>query len=507
MILIACINYMNLSTAHSTKRAMEVGIRKVLGSERRQLIGQFLSESILFTLISLLLSFILVHLTLPLFNSAFELNLTADLLWSKQVMWGALGIILLAGVLGGSYPAFYLSGFEPIKVLKGTLAKGTGNPNLRRGLVTIQFVITIFMLVGTGIIYDQMNFLRNKELGFDKEHVMTFKLEDRNSMDKFPIIEEKLLQNPKISSVASASTTLGGGFSKNVLSVERSDETMEEYGVNMYTVDYDFFPTLGVEFKEGRNFSLEFGTDTTEAILVNEAFVERMGWGDNSIGRKIQLSRRDSGTFSKVIGVVKDFQQQSLYEPIAPLIFIPDSRNDVVHARINPQNKEDLSQFIAFVEQTWREVFPNAPFEFDFVDASFMDLYKADEIRAKIFTLFSVIMVLIACLGLLGLASFTAEQRTKEIGVRRVMGAETSDIIFLLTRNFALLVGLGTIPAFIGAWYFMTKWLDTFEFHTTMNYWLYGLAFFMVLVMTMLTTGYFAMQAAVRNPVDSLKVQ
>lgn len=174
---------MNLSTAHSTKRAMEVGIRKVLGSERRQLIGQFLSESILFTLISLLLSFILVHLTLPLFNSAFELNLTADLLWSKQVMWGALGIILLAGVLGGSYPAFYLSGFEPIKVLKGTLAKGTGNPNLRRGLVTIQFAITISMLVGTGIIYDQMNFLRNKELGFDKEHVMTFKLEDRNSMD------------------------------------------------------------------------------------------------------------------------------------------------------------------------------------------------------------------------------------------------------------------------------------------------------------------------------------
>lgn len=291
------------------------------------------------------------------------------------------------------------------------------------------------------------------------------------------------------------------------MSVERSDGTMEEYGVNMYTVDYDFFPTLGVEFKEGRNFSLEFGTDTTEAILVNEAFVERMGWGNNSIGRKIQLSRRDSGTFSKVIEVVKDFQQQSLYEPIAPLIFIPDSRNDVVHARINPQNKEDLSQFIAFVEQTWREVFPNAPFEFDFVDASFMDLYKADEIRAKIFTLFSVIMVLIACLGLLGLASFTAEQRTKEIGVRRVMGAETSDIIFLLTRNFALLVGLGTIPAFIGAWYFMTKWLDTFEFHTTMNYWLYGLAFFMVLVMTMLTTGYFAMQAAVRNPVDSLKVQ
>lgn len=507
MMLIACINYMNLSTARATKRAMEVGIRKVLGSERKQLIGQFLSESILFTLVSLVLSFLLVHLTLPLFNSAFELNLTSDLLWSPQVLFGALGIIVLAGVLGGSYPAFYLSGFEPIKVLKGSLGKGAGNPSLRKGLVTIQFAITIFMLVGTGVIYDQMNYLRNKELGFDKEHILTFNLEDRLAMDKYPVIREKLMQNPKITAVSSATSSPGNGYPKNVMTVERSDGTMEEYGVNMYVVDYDYFPTLGVEFVEGRNFSLDFGTDTSQAILVNEAFVERMGWGDTPIGRKIQRSRRDSALVSRVVGVVKNFHQESLYEPIAPLVFIPDFNLNIVHAKIKPTNKEDLNQTIAFVEQTWQNVFPNAPFEFDFVDAAFMELYKADQIRARIFTLFSVMMILIACLGLLGLASFTAEQRTKEIGVRRVLGAETGDIIYMLTRNFVLLVSLATIPAFIAAWYFMTKWLDTFAFHTNMNYWLYGLSFLIVALITILTTGYFALKAASRNPVDSLKYE
>ena len=505
MLLIACINYMNLSTARATQRAMEVGIRKVLGSERKQLIGQFLSESVLFTLIALVLSFFLVQLLLPAFNKAFSLSLGSDLLWSAPVLAGAFGIVLFAGILGGSYPAFYLSAFEPMKVLKGSLAKGSGNPTLRKVLVTLQFAITIFMLIGTGIIYDQMNYLRNKDLGFDKEHVMTFRLQGQQSRDKYPVIQQKLKLNPIITSVGTCTTSPGRGYSKNLINAENSTGSMEQYGVDLYGVDYDFFPTLGAEFVAGRNISLEYGTDSTNAVLINEAMVERLGWVDDPIGKKFQFGTNDTLPIQRVVGVVKNFHQQSLYEPITPLLFYPQVNNGNVHVKINPDNQQELAETIAFIGQQWNDIFPNTPFEFEFVDEAFMELYEADQIRAKIFTLFSILMIGIACLGLLGLASFTAEQRTKEIGIRKVMGAQTSDIVYLLTRNFVLLVALASIPAFIAAWYFMTKWLDTFAYHTNMNYLLYGLAFFMVVAITLFTTGYHALKAAYGNPVKALK--
>lgn len=504
MLLIACINYMNLATARATRRAMEVGVRKVLGSERRQLIGQFLSESVLFTAIALLLSFILAVLLLPVFNKTFDLNLSRDLFFSPPVFFGALGIVLLTGILGGSYPAFYLSGFEPIKVLKGALGKGSGNPALRKTLVIVQFAITIFMLIGTGIIYDQMHYLRVKDLGFDKENIMTFSLEGRAAREKYGIIRQKLLQNPKITAIGTCTTTPGQGYGKNLINAENSEGRLEQYGVDMYGVDFDYFPTLGAKFSAGRNFSLDYPTDSTAAVLVNEAMVKRLGWND-PIGRKFQFGTDDTLPIFRVVGVVRDFHQRSLYEPISPLLFYPQVNNSIVHVRINPKNPADLSQTIGFVEKTWQEIFPNTPFDYDFVDASFMELYRADQIRARIFTLFSALMIFVACLGLLGLASFTAEQRTKEIGVRRVLGAATTDIVFLLTRNFVLLVVAATIPAFLVAWYFMQKWLETFAYHTSMNFGLYGAAFFLVVLLTLLTTGYHALRAAGSNPVKSLR--
>lgn len=506
ILLIACINYMNLSTARATSRAMEVGIRKVLGSERKQLIGQFLSESVLFTLISLTLSFLLVHLLLPIFNSTFDVELSRDLLWSKPVLLGAVGIILIAGILGGSYPAFYLSAFEPIKVLKGTLAKGTGNPKFRRVLVTVQFAITIFMLIGTGIIYDQMNYLRNKDLGFDKENVLRFEIPGRLAGDKFPVLRDKLLQSPKFTAVASGTSSPGGGYDKNLIGMEDGEGVIDEYGVDLYGVDYDYFPTLGIEFVAGRNFSHEFGTDTSQAVIVNEAMAERMGW-DDPIGRKVQFEDSDSSQFSLVVGMVKNFHQNSLYEPITALLFFPRENNSIVHARINPTSAGELQEAIAFADRQWSEVFPNTPFEYDFVDEAFMELYESDQIRARIFMLFSSLMIFIACLGLFGLASFTAEQRRKEIGVRRVMGAQTTDIVYLLTRSFVVMVALATIPAFIAAWYFMTRWLDTFEFHANMNYLVYGLAFLLVVTIALVTTGYHALRAAQSDPVKALRTE
>ena len=505
MLIIACINYMNLSTARATKRAMEVGIRKVLGSERAQLIGQFLSESVIFSLLAMVVSFLIVFLTLPLFNRAFDLSLDRSLLVSPTILGGTLLILLITGILGGSYPAFYLSSFKPIKVLKGKLAKGAGNPALRKVLVTTQFAITLFMIIGTGIIYDQMNYLRTKELGFDKEHVLHISLESRADREKYDVFRDKLLQYAEISKVATASTSPGAGFSKQVMTVENEEGVMDEYGVDNYLVDYEFFPTLNIPFAEGRNFSLDFGTDTAFAAIVNESMVKRMGWS-NPIGKRIQFQGNDTLPMARVIGVVRDFHQQALYEPIAPLVFIPSTRGlGQVHIKINPKDSKSLNGVITNVERVWNEVFPGKPFEYDFVDAQFMELYQADQVRARIFTLFSVMMILIACLGLLGLASFTAEQRTKEIGVRKILGANTSNIVVLLTRNFVLLVALASIPAFVAAWLLMTKWLDSFSYHTNMNYALYALAFFMVVLITIATTGYHAMRAAVSNPVHALR--
>ncbi|MDH3648065.1 MAG: ABC transporter permease [Saprospiraceae bacterium] len=506
MLLIACINYMNLATARATKRAKEVGIRKVLGSQRRQLIGQFLSESLIFSLIALVLSFALVFILLPVFNVAFDLDLSRTLLFSPGILGGALIILALTGVLGGSYPAFYLSGFRPLSVLKGRLAKGTGNPRLRKVLVTIQFAITLFMIIGTGIIYDQMSYLRNKELGFDKESLVAFSLEGREAREKYSVLRDQLLQHPKITSVATASTSPGNGYSKQLMSVENSRGVIDEYGVDNYFVDYDFFPTMNIPFISGRNFSREFGTDTSLAAIVNESMVERLGW-DEPIGKRIQFQGNDTLPMAKVIGVVKDFHQQSLYEPISPLVFRPGQQNGQVHVRMDPHSSSELSDIIASMDRTWREVYPNTPFEFEFVDVAFMELYEADQVRARIFALFSMLMIFIACLGLLGLASFSAEQRTKEIGVRKILGADTSNIVLLLTQNFVLLVAFASIPAFIAAWYFMNKWLDTFSYHANLNYWLFGLALVVVLVITILTTCFHAFKAAWRNPVQALRYE
>jgi putative ABC transport system permease protein len=360
------------------------------------------------------------------------------------------------------------------------------------------------MIIGTGIIYDQMNYLRNKELGFDKEHLMTFGLQGREAREKYQVLRQELLQIPKVVSVATASTSPGNGFGKQVMSVENSEGVVDAYGVDNYEVDFDFFPTMNIDFVAGRNFNREFGTDSTLAAIVNESMVKRMGWND-AIGKRIQFQGNDTLPFARVIGVVKDFHQQSLYEPISSLVFIPRFQNGQVHVKLNPQSASDLSTIIGQVEKVWNRVFPETPFEYDFVDAAFMELYHADQVRAKIFTLFSMLMIFIACLGLLGLASFTAEQRTKEIGVRKILGAETSTIVLLLTRNYVYLVALASIPAFIGAWYFMNKWLDTFSYHATLNYWLFGLSLGVVIIITLMTTGYHAFKAAVRNPIHALR--
>ncbi len=499
LIIIASINYMNLATARSAKRAMEVGLRKVMGAERRGLIGQFLTESILITLIAMVLSILVMMAAVPGINDIVGTNLDVAALLETNVVLAAIGIIFITGFIGGCYPAFFLSSFQPAAVLKGGGSK-SGGKILRKTLVTIQFAISIFMLIGTLVIYRQMQFIRNKDLGFDKEQMMQVNFRSRADVEKWHVLKNELVQNPNISGTASSSTTPGNGYGKNIFSIETEEGPMDNIGLDNYRVDYDFFPTLGIDVVEGRNFSLDYASDTAQAVMVNEAMVRRMNW-TNPIGKKIQLSGNPDTPPALVVGVVKDFHQQSLYDPITALMFMPSRLNPASIIKISG----DITPTIAFIKAAWERTYETTAFEYTFVDEQFMENYEADQIRGQLFLGFSGMTILIACLGLLGLASYTAEQRSKEISIRKVLGANTSGLVNLLIRDFVILIVIAAIPAsFLGNWQ-MNEWLENFEFHTTIGIPIFATVLIGTILITVLTTGYHARKAATANPAEKLR--
>ncbi len=502
LLLIACINYMNMATARSFSRSLEVGMRKVLGAQRGSLVWQFLTESFLLSIIAAGLSLLLLWVSIPAFNGLFDMHLSMHAFWQTQPLLIFFSIVLFTGFLGGSYPAFFLSSFKPISALKGGRGKKIGGKNLRRVLVVVQFMISMFMFVGTAVIYQQMEFVQNKDLGFDKEQVMRFGFASREAREKWPVLREKLLQSPNIPIASTASSAPGYGFGKQIMNIESKEGLMEPKGVDNYVVDYDYFPTLGMSFVAGRNFSREFATDSSSAVIVNEAMVRRMGW-DDAIGKKFQLDGSDSSAFFYVIGVVKDFHQKSLYDPIEALLFIPNSNNGRVLVKI----KGDLEEGIAFAKSAWAETFPNIPFEYEFLDENFQEQYESDQQRGQLFLGFSILTILIACLGLLGLASFTASQRSKEISVRKVLGADVPGLVSLLVKDFVWLVGIAAIPAFATAYFFMKDWLTSFEYHMSLGVGLFVWVLGLTLLVTILTTGFHAYRAAVANPVENLKYE
>ncbi len=499
LIIIACINYMNLATARSMKRSLEVGIRKTMGAQRGTLISQFIAESVVIAFTSLILSLILLAAVVPAINVSLGTTLDLGQLLSTEIIFVIILILIVTGILSGSYPAFYLSAFTPSRALRGgASAKRSGNQWLRRSLVGLQFAISIFMLISTFIIYDQMQYVRSKDLGFDKEQVATFRLRGE-AFQRWEVLKNRLSQNPNIASISSAGTVPGNGYSKNLLPVETKDGAMDDFGVNLFQVDFDYFPTLGVEIVEGRNFSTDFSTDTAQAVIVNEAMVRRLQW-ENPIGKRFQIAQ-DSTVFHRVIGVSKDFHHRSLYDPIEPLLFLPNLSNRRVMLRLSGNYQETM----AFVENTWGELFPNLPFESQFLDQNFVEFYEDDQVRGNLFLGFSVMMIVIASLGLLGLASFTAEQRSKEISIRKVLGASVQGLISLLVKEFVWLVLIGAIPAFAFAYMFAENWLQEFEYHIAINFMLFALVTLIILVVTVSTTGFHAMKAARANPSENLK--
>ena len=503
MILIACINYMNLSTARSANRAKEVGLRKVMGSQRGQLIAQFLTESVIVAMISLGISLVLIYGFLPAFNSLANKHLPFSYLWQAPVMLSLVGMILITGVLGGSYPAFYLSGFSPVNVLKGRLASKGGNAAFRKTLVVVQFGLSIFMLISTLIVFDQLQFLRNKDLGFDKENVVRLNL-NRSMRSNGEVLAERLRKLQEVVAVGKADASPGQGIGKLLGQVEDAEGKMVDRGVDIYSADYDYLNALGMKVVMGRNFSKDNPGDTAFSVLVNESMVSRMGWKD-PMGRKFAFGGGPNGpTERKVVGVIKDYNQNSLYDVIEPLIIVLQRDQNYVFVRLSPG---DLRASMAAVEKEWKQVYPNNPFEYVFLDEDLDSQYKADEKRSQIFTAFSGLTIVIACLGLLGLAAYTTEQRTKEIGVRKVIGASVNSLVMLVSREFFLLVVIGCVAAFPLAWYFTDTWLHNFAYRIELqNEWMtFILSGILAMVITILTVGYHVVRAATANPVSSLR--
>jgi|JI7StandDraft_1071085.scaffolds.fasta_scaffold00844_9 putative ABC transport system permease protein len=506
MLIIACINYMNLATARSANRAKEVGVRKVMGSQRKQLITQFITESVVLTLIALALSIVLIYALLPSFNSLANKHLPFAYVLQAPVILSLLGITFFAGVVGGSYPAFYLSGFNPVNVLKGKLAARGGSVFFRRALVVLQFSISIFMLISTLVVFDQLSYMRNKDLGFDKERVVRLTMSERELRQKSDALVQRLKQTPEVASVGMSNAAPGQSISKNLMKVEDNEGKLVDRGVDLYSADFDFIQTMGMKIAQGRDFSRDVSSDTIYAVLVNEAMVKRMAW-DDPIGKKFIFQGagpNNTDIEKRVVGVVKDYHQNSLYEEIEPLMIILSNQNYLVLVRTT---EGDIRQSLMAVEKVWKEMFPNHTFQYDFLDQDFNSQYTADEKRSLIFTVFSSLTIAIACLGLLGLAAFTTEQRTKEIGVRKVIGASVQSLVALVSKEFFLLVGLGMLIAFPAAWYFTESWLTNFAYHIELKgEWLtFLLSALLAFVITLLTVGYHVVRAAHANPVNSLR--
>ena len=504
MLLIACINYMNLATARSANRAREVGIRKVMGSQRRQIVLQFITESILTALIALVMSLALIYLLLPVFNSLSNKEMPFGFILQPYILLGLLGIVVLVGIIGGSYPAFYLSGFNPVSVLKGKLAAKGGSIFFRKSLVVFQFAISIFMLISTLIVFDQLEFLRTKDLGFNKKQVIKINLSGQDVQRRASALVEKIKQSADIDNAATSSASPGENLSKVLMKVEDNDGVMGDRGVDFYFADFDFVKTMGMTIADGRDFSEDIVSDTSQAVLVNEAMVKRMGW-KNPLDKKIYYSNGpNSDSVKHVVGVVRDYHQNSLYDAIEPLMIILNKSNGNVFVRTRGT---DVRQSLAGLEQVWKSVNPSQPFEYKFLDQDFDSQYKADEKRSQIFTTFSGLTIIIACLGLLGLAAFTTEQRTKEIGVSKVIGASVNSLVFLVSKEFFLLVGLGMLVAFPAAWYFTSNWLQNFAYRIELNgeWATFLMSALLALLITMITVGYHVLKTAGANPVTALK--
>jgi putative ABC transport system permease protein len=507
ILLLATINYMNMATARSANRAREVGMRKVVGAYRNQLIAQFISESVIMAVMALVIALCVVFILLPDFNQLSGKALEFSLFTQPFIIGVVLMITLLVGIISGSYPSFYLSSFIPMTVLKGTVSKaGKKSGFLRKVLVVIQFFIAIVMIIATIIVSNQLRFLRNTDLGFKKDNLIVMELQDSTFRSKAETFKNELLQNPDVVSATNCTGVPGEINWIQVLRVEREDE-MAEMALILAQTDYDYIKTMGMEIIQGRDFDRNMGTDDTAAVLINETGVKTLGWEDNPIGKKIQYGfdlEGSQGRIMKVIGVVKDFHYRSLHNKIEPIIFfIEDQPRWLMSVRLKKGKEKEA---LAYVEEKWNSFGAGRPFDYRYVTQIMEDQYEGEQKIGVIFNIATIVTIFIALLGLLGLSSFIAEQRTKEIGIRKILGASVGNILKLLYREFVILILIAFVFAVPMAWWRLDIWLnDSFIYHTSLNWIYFLLAGLIAFVVGIGTISFYIVRAAMSNPVDAVK--
>jgi len=493
---------MNLATARSARRAREVGVRKVLGAQRLQLALQFYGEIGLLTAIALLLAALIVELALPAFNSLSGKQLSAARFIDSSFGWMIAAIGLLVSFVAGSYPALLLSNFQPANVLKSALKLSGYGAGFRRGLVVLQFVISMVLMSGTLVVANQLAYLRNKKLGFDKEHVLILPMRERTIRQNYPALKGALLQHANI---ISASGTAGfpgrvlGGYSMAAKGLPAGQFP----SVTGYQVDHDIIKTLGLELLAGAGFPPHWSNAQGYVYLINARALQALGWEpEEAVGKWLNLRDNRMG---RVVGVVKNFHFASLHEEIGPLVmFIEPQEFKHLLVKIRPQ---DLTGTVAYMQNQWRELASASPFEFTFLDREFDALYRSEQRASQLLRVFAGLAIFIACLGLLGLASFTAEQRTKEIGIRKVLGASISSVLGLLSKDFMKLVLLAFAIATPFAWLVMRHWLQSFAYRIDISIWVFVLAGVIALAVALLTVSTQAIKAAVANPIEALRYE
>ena len=505
ILLIACVNFMNLSTARSSNRAKEVGVRKVLGSLKRNLIQQFLTESFLISFIALVLAIIIATVCLPYFNQLAGKSISSVTLFQPSMLLSLVALMLVVGLLAGSYPAFFLSSFQPIDVLKGKLATGFKRSWLRNALVVFQFVISIVLIFGTVVIYNQLNYIHKKDIGFNRNQIIT--INHTNALGEQAIsFKNELLQLSGVQD-ATMSGYLPVNYNRNSNTYFTSPTLDPSTAINIqaWTVDENYVPTLELKILQGRNFSQQFPTDST-GIIINEAAVKFLA-AKNLLNKKfytLKDPQTKALTDYHIIGVIKNFNFSSLRDVVTPLALFLGKDNGGISVRIN---SADIPNVVAQIKSKWKAMAPSQPFDYSFMDDDFNKLYTTEQRTGQIFITFAVLAILIACLGLFGLVTYAAEQRVREIGVRKVLGASVSNIAGMLSKDFLKLVIISAIIAFPLAWWAMNKWLQSFAYRINISVWVFVIAGVLALLIALITVSFQAIKAALANPVKSLRTE
>lgn len=504
MLLIACINFMNLSTAGASKRVKEIGMRKVLGSRKGQLVGQFLTESLIAALIAMVIGFIILALALPYFNNLSGKSLEIDFLFSPQVVLALIGLTLLTSFLAGGYPAFFMSSFKPIQTLKNRFTTH-GGKGIRSGLVVFQFVISVGLIIGTLVVGQQMDYIQNKDIGYNREQLIVVR--DAFLLgNNVPAYKDELLNNPNVLNVSNSSFIPAGPTDNNMQMISPVHSTELKRRTNFYFVDEEYIPTMGMEIIAGRNFSKEFGADSTN-VIINETAIKTFGLEGNPIGQTVLRSTDLEGGRERlnIIGVVKDFHARSLHEPIEPLMMMLS--NNEVTGLIVKSKTADISSLIGNMRNKWESFGSGEIFDYAFLDELYNETYFKEQNMNSILRIFALLTIFVACLGLFGLVTFTAEQRFKEIGIRKVLGSSVPQIVGLLAKDFLKLILISMVIAFPLGYYLMGKWLQDFTYRIEMEWWVFALAGLMTLFIAFFTISYRSIQAANANPVKSLRAE